>query len=245
MKAGNKQILLGVMLVFLSALVYLIHYFIFKDAHHILIYLIGDIAFVFLEVLMVTLIIEKILHDREKKKKMKKLNMVIGAFFSEVGTEVLGMFSKIDDHIEKNKTFIHDHSTPDEFTKFVGSIKQNDFIIDINKMHWDDLKKLLSGKRDFMLRLLENPSLLEHDKFTDVLWATFHLTEELESRDSLDGLPKEDYMHLAGDVHRVYSKLAPQWIEYMKHLKVSYPHLFSLALRINPFDPDSSAIVKE
>ncbi|MDA3838571.1 MAG: hypothetical protein PF574_06270 [Candidatus Delongbacteria bacterium] len=241
----KKQILIGTLLVFLSALVYTIHYFIFRDAHHLFIYLKGDIAFVFLEVLMVTLIIEKILYDREKKKMMKKLNMVIGAFFSEVGTNILKSFAKIDNHIHDNILYFQEHSKPDKFNEFIQKLKENEFIVDIDKMQWDILKKMLSEKRDFMLRLLENPSLLEHDKFTDVLWATFHLTEELESRDSLDGLPKEDYMHLAGDVHRVYSKLSPQWIEYMKHLQTDYPHLFSLALRLNPFNPESSAIVKE
>lgn len=245
MKIESKQLLIGLLLVILSALVYTIHYFIFRDAHHIFMYLIGDIAFVFLEVLIVTLIIERVLHNREKKKKMKKLNMVIGAFFSEIGTNILAIFAKIDKHLLDNIVFFQEHSKPDKFNEFVKKLKENEFIVDIEKMNWDVVKKFLSEKRDFMLRLLENPSLLEHEKFTDVLWATFHLTEELESRDSLEGLPKEDYMHLAGDVHRVYSSLAPQWIAYMKHLKVTYPHLFSLALRINPFDPDSSAIVKE
>jgi len=60
MKANNalkQRVLLGVLLVALSALCYALHYLIFHDAHHIFIYLVGDIAFVFIEVLMVTLVI--------------------------------------------------------------------------------------------------------------------------------------------------------------------------------------------
>jgi len=30
-----------------------------------------------------------------------------------------------------------------------------------------------------LLGLLGNPNLLEHDSFTDLLWAVFHLMEEL------------------------------------------------------------------
>ena len=60
----------------------------FRDTHHIFIYLIGDIAFVFLEVLLVTLILHQLLRYREKKAMLNKLNMVIGAFFSEVGGEL-------------------------------------------------------------------------------------------------------------------------------------------------------------
>ena len=54
MKRLNWQILLGLSLIALSALFYLVHYAIFRDAHHIFIYMVGDIAFVPIEVLMVT-----------------------------------------------------------------------------------------------------------------------------------------------------------------------------------------------
>ena len=90
------RIILGISLVILSAAVYYIHFLIFRDAHHIFIYLIGDIAFVFLEVLLVTLIIHGLLVHREKLTILKKLNMVIGAFFSEVGTELLKKCSGFD-----------------------------------------------------------------------------------------------------------------------------------------------------
>lgn len=90
------QIILGIILIVLSITVYLIHYAIFRDAHHIFIYLIGDIAFVFFEVLLVTLVLHQLLHYREKKVLLNKLNMVIGAFFSEVGTELLRTFSSFD-----------------------------------------------------------------------------------------------------------------------------------------------------
>jgi hypothetical protein len=67
----------------LSFVFYVIHFFIFHDAHHIFLYLIGDIAFVFIEVLMVTLIIHHLLNEWEKRSHLRKLNMVIEMFFSE------------------------------------------------------------------------------------------------------------------------------------------------------------------
>ena len=88
----------------LSVVLYAIHYFIFRDAHHIFIYMVGDIAFVPIEVLMVTLIIHRVLTDREKRAMLKKLNMVIGAFFSEVGLKLIPTFAKFDhksDEIKK------------------------------------------------------------------------------------------------------------------------------------------------
>jgi len=73
-----------------SAVLHLTHYLIFRDAHHILIYLLGDVAFVPLEVLLVVIVIERLLHKHEKQVVLGKLNMVIGAFFSELGTRLLG-----------------------------------------------------------------------------------------------------------------------------------------------------------
>ncbi len=81
MRRPNWQIFLGLGLIVLSALIYILHFTIFHDTHHIFIYLIGDIAFVPIEVLLVTLIIHRLLSDREKRALLKKMNMVIGTFF--------------------------------------------------------------------------------------------------------------------------------------------------------------------
>ena len=96
MKKLNWQIILGAVLVISSALLYGIHFLVFGEAHHIFIYLVGDIAFVPLEVLLVTLILHKLLEVRDKRALLHKLNMVIGAFFSEAGTDLLKLLSAFD-----------------------------------------------------------------------------------------------------------------------------------------------------
>ena len=90
----------------------------------------------------------------------------------------------------------------------------------------------------------QNPNLLEHDSFTDLLWAVFHLAEELAWRQDLRRLPGSDLSHLTGDIERAYTRLITEWLDYMRHLKGSYPYLFSLATRTNPFDPDASPEVE-
>jgi len=99
----SSHIFLGVLLLILSAIFYIIHYLIFRDLHHIVVYLIGDIAFVFIEVLLVTLIIHKLLSEKEMRVKLEKLNMVIGVFFSEVGTHLLVTLSNADPNLNKIK----------------------------------------------------------------------------------------------------------------------------------------------
>jgi len=50
MKKSNltQRVLLGLLLVLLSVFFYLLHYVVFRDTHHIFIYLLGDIAFIFI-----------------------------------------------------------------------------------------------------------------------------------------------------------------------------------------------------
>ena len=246
MKRLNWLTLFATSLVIASAVLYIIHYVIFKDAHHIIIYLLGDIAFVPIEVLLVTLIIHKLLGEREKTEKLEKLNMVIGTFYSEMGTTLLAYFSDCDPKLDeiKKDLIVTNNWGEKEFTDVGKRLKNYDYSVDIKKVELDKLRNFLVGKRDFSLRLLENPVLLEHETFTELLRAAFHLTEELASRDDLKTLPDSDYEHLAGDIKRAYTLLVSDWLEYMRYLKDNYPHLFSLAMRTNPFDRDAGPIVK-
>jgi hypothetical protein len=245
MRRLDWQTMLGLALIGLSAAVYLIHYLIFRDAHHIFIYMIGDIAFVFIEVLMVTLIIHQLLGLREKRAILEKLNMVVGAFFSEVGTRLLKELSVLDpksEAIRSHLVWTADSSAKD-FSSVRRLLEDHDYAVEAEKHALENLKHVLVSKRDFLLRVLENPSLLEHESFTDLLWAVFHLTEELAHREDVKELPDSDYAHLAGDMQRAYTRLTTEWLAYMNHLRENYPYLFSLAMRTNPFDPQASPIV--
>src|SRR5574340_7591 len=247
MKQMRWQIIFGVSLLTLSVFFYFVHYLIFRDAHHIFIYLIGDIAFVFIEVLLVTLIIHRVLEERAKKARLEKINMVIGAFFSRVGTKLLETLARWDPQVDRIQQglAVERQSPEKKFGAMLGCLREHDYDIEVEMPNWNALKKLLVGNQDFLLRLLENPSLLEHESFTDVLWAVFHLTEELQAREDLQGLPDSDRNHLRRDIKRVYGQLAVQWLQYMEHLKNNYPYLFSLALRTNPFDRNASPIVQD
>ena len=246
MKRFNWQIFLGLLLVVLSAFFYFIHYVVFRDAHHILIYMVGDIAFVPIEVLLVTLIIHQLLSAREKRSMLKKLNMVIGVFFSEIGTELISRFADFDPDSDKNigKLIVTNDWSEKDFSRVSKSFRSYESNIDSQKGDLEDLQNFLAGKRDFLLNLLGNPNLLEHESFTDLLWAVFHLAEKLAHRIDTKRLPDSDYAHLGGDIKRSYSLLISEWLDYMKHLKYNYPYLFSLAIRTNPLDQSASPQVE-
>jgi hypothetical protein len=205
-----------------------------------------DIAFLPMQVLLVTLVINELLRRREKRAILNKMNMVIGAFFSEVGTNLLSSFFVLDRLPEKIRgDLIITNDWPSrKFTIVRKRLKNYDYKIEIPKDGLEDIKNFLTEKRDFLLRLLENPNLLEHESFTDLLWAVFHLTEELVHRKNVKMLTDIDCQHLVGDIKRANVLLISEWLAYTEHLRREYPYLFSLAIRTNPFDPDASADVK-
>ncbi len=246
MKKNRWQLFLGLILIVMTILLYLAHYIVFKDAHHIFIYGLGDLAFIPLEVLLVTLIIHQLLGYREKKIFLQKLNMIIGVFFSQVGTYLLAFLSDYDTEIkELRKDLLLRSDWPDEyFEKITEDLKDHSFNLDMKIEDLKKLKQFLEKKSDFLLRLLENPNLLEHETFTELMRAVFHLTEELASRRDMSGLPLTDVEHLVNDAKRAYSLLVYEWIAYMRYLKDNYQYLFSLAVRTNPFDQNASSIVK-
>jgi hypothetical protein len=243
MKNARFLLVVAAICVTASVLLYFLHYNIFHDSHHIFIYLLGDMAYLPLEVFLVVVVIERVLARREKQSMLYKMNMVIGAFFSEIGNFLLADLVKHFDNREEisRNLNVSGEWTAKDFKKaddFAFKLKIN---FDIRKIDLEAMKKYLSQKRMYLITLLENPNLLEHDRFTDLLWAATHLDEELEARTSLKNLSDADLKHLAVDIERMYDHLASEWLDYIQHLKAHYPFLFSLVLRTHPFQPNPSA----
>lgn len=189
---------------------------------------------------------ELLVSRRAKLLRQQKQNVVIGVFFAELGTELLSYCVAHDPHLRnaRQRLLVSGHWKDQDFADRVRQLPGMDLKLDLSEADLLELRGLLSAKSDLILRLLENPSLLEHEEFTDLLRATFHLLDELSHRKDLTALKHADREHLAGDMQRVYVMLVSQWLPYMQHLKQSYPYLFSLAVRINPFREDPKAEIE-
>jgi hypothetical protein len=243
---------IAILLILSAVILYLIQFYIFHEPKTELFYFGIDLAFLPIEVLLVVLVIETAISRREKIVLLEKLNMVIGVFFSDVGTELLGEISKFDSKSKSiNETLIINSNWADlDFQKAKENITKRKYHLEIHVndpnsiIFLEETKKYLMSKKRFLLALLENPNLLEHETFTELLRAVFHLTEELEKRKNIKQLPKADYDHLKFDTERAYNLLIYQWVEYMEHLMNNYPYLFSLAMRTNPFDPNATVEIQ-
>jgi hypothetical protein len=239
MKKKNWRLIICVLLIVLSAVCYALQIRIFKTPRDTFFYMLQDIAFVPIQVLIVTLIIDELLSIRERRALLQKMNMVIGAFFSETGSPLLRRFICFDpgaDQLGRDLVFTQKW-TPQDYAQLAKNISVRSFTLDLSRGSLEDLKAFLTENRKFLLILLENPNLLEHESFTNLLWAVFHLTEELCARADLRRLSDTDIDHITNDVKRAYTLLLKEWIFYVRHLQAGYPFIFSFITRTNPFDP--------
>jgi len=198
-----------------------------------------------LNLLLITFIFNKLLGMHTKKALSKKRNMLMNAFFSEFGTTLLRTMVRFDssrkelldcsDSIEKweGEKLIRLRKC---FRKYIPVLK-----IELTEL--TELHKLLNKQHHYILTLLQHPAMQAHENFSDLVWAMFHLEDELNHRDGEHNLPETDVAHLTGDLLRAYTLLLSQWVEYMGYLKTDYPYLYSLAIRTSPFNEKTSAVI--
>lgn len=246
MQIGRNLFLIIGMLT-ISLILYMVDYFLFRNLRDTIYYTIQDIAFLPIQVLLVTLILERILSIREKEEMMKKLNMVIGVFFGEVGTSLIQHFAHFDAGFEnlRERLMVDASWNEKTFKETKRSLKTAEFKIDSRGGNLNNLKDFLMTNRSFLLGLMENSNLLENESFSQLLLSAFHVTDELSYRNELGHLSLADHEHLSHDIQRAYVLLIMEWLSYMDHLRTAFPYLYSLAVRMNPFNPNASPEIKK
>jgi hypothetical protein len=241
----RRKLFFACLLVGISVAFYLLQNFLFHSPEQSEFYFFQDLAFLPVQVLLVSLILENFIKERQKRERLAEINILVGAFFSEMGCEAISRMKLfitnmdgIAKEIQVNGTF-----GPGEFKQAAFAAMRYEFAADSRKADLEDLGTFLYAKKDIILAMFENPNLLENNRFTSMLWAVYHVMDEIKNREDLHTLPPSDLDHLSGDLLRAYRLLVVEWIFYMEHLKAKYPYLFSLAVRKNPFLEKSSAIV--
>jgi len=232
----KEHIKIGIALIVTSVFLYVAHYNIFHDMEHLTIFLVSDIAFVPLEVLLVSLILERMIEKQEEEKAFKKLHMLVGMFYQEIGDELLRIFVKADDGIKLNDIWVTIDSnwTKEDYKKLEEIIKSHSHEINVDKIDLKEVYKMLSSRRSLIISFLTNPILLEKDYFSNELSSILHILTELEYRD-IDNLNDDDREHIKNDIERAYEYLSFEWVVYMEHLQESYPYMFSSEIKMNPY----------
>lgn len=188
---------------------------------------------------------ELLLARREEESRKERLGMIIGVFYSEIGFSLLKFLVEADPEALKikNELLVDQDWTDENFDAVCERLQSHSYIIEPDKINMEQLRGFLAKKGSTLLRLLENPNLMEHESFTDLLRAVFHLREELLHRNEFSNSQKADQEHLANDAKRIYRLLVKQWISHLEYLKNSYPYLYSLAVRTNPFSSNATPYI--
>jgi len=243
----TQDLIFAVVLVSISLFIYFEQLSIFQDPKTTGFYILQDFAFLPISILVVTLVLERLLELRERSQRLEKLRMLIGTFFSWTGYHLLDRLAELDRHLPAYASLLlaRPDWTDADFDRVRATVASRQFSLALTGGTLADLRLFLHERAEFMIRLLENPMILEHETFTELLRATFHLIEELEFRQEIEALPESDLAHLTADCERVYRLLVTEWIDHLQYLGRNYPYLYSLAVRMNPFNPDADAVVRK
>ena len=188
---------------------------------------------------LVATVFERLIHRREEAARAERMQLIIGAFFHEVGTDLVKSLAANYAHAVRPEHRMSDTWTKADFDHLRNTLKEIIPRLRISAAGLLQLRDFLFTKREYLLNLMANDNLMESERFSQLLLAIFHLFEELDLRKDLQNLMPSDLEHLSEDIRRVYLLLNEQWIDYLFHLKQNAPYLFSLAVRTNPFDPEA------
>jgi hypothetical protein len=228
MKNIKHYLLVSLILIFLSFIMFLIHYLVFGQLENTIYYSLMSLCFIPVNILAVTLVFEKLVERRAKHERLSKLNMLVGLFFSDIGFTLLRLIIAGDDKIHFLNLDFSDLKACDD------KLKTHDHNIHFELINYSELKELIISGRDILSTLIGNGHILEHEIFTDLLMALMHLRDEIIFIQHKE-LSQEDHTHLKGDIMRVYKALTFQWINYLAHLKQFYPYQYNSAIKYNPF----------
>lgn len=102
-------------------------------------------------VVVLTNATEMMIVKRESRQHQKKINMVIGVFFSEVGTQLLSFFCDCDKDIDeiRNDLIVKDNWNEIRFKQIHEIITGHNFNMDVTSEDLVDIRQFLMGKRAF------------------------------------------------------------------------------------------------
>lgn len=197
----DKKVLLQVAagLTVISAAIYALQVLIFKDPGTTAFYILQDMAFMPITIAVATLLVGYLMDEKSKAERIARSRILTSSFFSIVGCEMLEVLYSLYDPSK-------------------------------DKIRWDletyvYIQTLLNDHLSEILTIASNPNLLEHESFTDLLWAALHLREEMDYYVAHKATARDEN-HIQGDAKRVYLLLEENWKEYADFIRKEYPYFY-------------------
>lgn len=243
MKFLQKKITIRSLVLFfslLSVILLIAHHCIFhENGYWANFLLLHEIALMPLEFVVVTLGLEQIMELSHKRENQAKISMIESVFFSESGSDMLRYMVSCDADqdvkILRDVMNVQRDWTLRQVKQARNAVKKITYEVDPEKVDFFGLHYHLSTRHSYFLKVIENPALSGHERFTDLLLHVYHLWEELESRTDLYNLSLDEREHLCQIVNKVYRELSIEWMQNATDLLLHQPERLGHVLRTNPF----------
>ncbi len=235
------EIKLSATLIVISVFFYVINYLTFHDTTFIEKYILVQLGFLPISVLLVSVVLNSLISRRVQRERKEKLNIVVGSFFAEIGKDLLRYLTKYDPNAQElaKEVMYIENMDSKEIRALKEKLREREYHVNAEKLNMSELRKFLLENKEFAVNLLDNPVILEHETFTDMLWNVLHVTEELRRVYEFSTLSDEDKEDITGDLKNLYRLLAYEWVNYVEYLRDAYPHIFVYEAKTNPFIPHS------
>lgn len=234
-KLTVKQLIL--LLLCASALLYAIHYLIFRDLHHLAIFGLHELAFVPLEVILVTLGLDQLVEKTHREEARSKVSIIETLYFNESGGTMLRYLTSFDPDAARLRELLQVtedwHSS--DFRQAIRQLKSYPFLLDLDRIDFFGLHYHLSQRREYYRSMLENPALTQSEAFTEMIMKIYLLWEELDGRTNLYQLPEKDRNYLAELLHEIYRELTEYWLDNVYNHSIHNRFRLHRAIESNPF----------
>jgi len=225
-------IMLGLMLSLLSLVLYLVNYWIFGDAHHLVTTFGEHLAFMPIYIFITAVVAEQLLWRSQKNELSRRTNALVGTFFNEIGFDIIRILTKHDSNFPTLKAKIQlDNDGDLSLFKSIHELAETyTYGAPKGTADIEEIGELLIAKKDFMLILMSNASLIEKDEFSELLLAINHVYEALKTLGDISKLDQELIDHLHQDLEKVYRCLIGVWADYLAFIGKEDPYLYKLAI---------------
>lgn len=221
----------------IAMVIYISHYFIFGQLRATVSGLILSLAYVPIGVLFNVLILDRIFKKSNEIRLERRINIIIGSFFHEIGNDLINIIVMGDENVDL-LGYLCDASVEwndENFRELSEIIKEYKCEIDINEIDLKLLKISIESKEEFILDLIISSNLDDYEGFDEMLMRILHVRDEFDSLFINNSLNEEDKLHMTEDICKAYKSLLIFRVKYIKSLKEYYPLMFTKIMKNSPF----------
>ena len=221
---NKKNVIIISVLLAISACIYGMQIFIFKDVRNTEFYIFQDMAFIPISIAITTVVVGELLDINNKRDSRKKTRMLTSTFFSDIGFELMSMLALISNIDEELLYTINAPELPE--SDKITAIKSSRLTVNANMGMYTIISDIIIASKTDILILSSNPMLYDHECFSDLLWELLHLMDEFRLRGNYVKLTPDDLTELNSDFAQVLELLLINWVVNAKYLKETYPNFY-------------------